>query len=464
MSRTDTAFDADGAAPVAPARADAAPRAMTDAWGAPVTGPADALPGIDDFVVGFARYEPRAANVLATADAEPGSALANVYAGFLHLFSESPAGPANAEPYRARAAAVRGTNGREKGLLALLEAWQRREHGRVIDVAGDVLERCPRDLSTLKLAQYHAFNRGDAATMLRLAEGVRGANEGRAAWHAMLAFGHEQLHALDEAEAAAHRALELEPGEPWAHHAIAHVHLGRGTLDAGRAFLEDRSHHWTRLNSFMFTHNWWHLALFEIATGRSERALGVYDERCWGAAPGMPGYSQDQVGAVSLLARLECAGVDVGPRWAALAPHLEARGEDVEQPFLSLQYLYGLARAGSPAVDALLDALRRQAVEPVVVEDRELWDTVGVPVAEGLVAHARGDFDAAVERLSVPWRERVRLGGSHAQRDLFEQLRLDAMWRSGRRTEALALMRSRLRFEPDNPLLVARIAEAETAG
>lgn len=435
--------------------ADTDPR---DAWGAPVTGPASALPGIDDFVVGFARYEPRAARVLATAEAEPGSALANVYAGFLHLFSESPSGPANAEPWRARAAAVPGTNAREKGLLALLEAWQRHEHGRVVDIARDVLADCPQDLSTLKLAQYHAFNRGDAVQMLRLAEGVREANAGRAAWHAMLAFGHEQLHALDAAEEAAHRALELEPGEPWAHHAIAHVHLGRGTLDAGRTFLEERAHHWRGLNSFMFTHNWWHLALFEIATGRAERALGVYDERCWGVEPG---YSQDQVGAVSLLARLECAGIDVGPRWEALRPHLAARTGDVEQPFLSLQYLYGLARAGAPEADALLDTLRRQAVEPVVAEDRALWENVGVPVAEGVVAHARGDFDAAVERLSVPWSERVRLGGSHAQRDLFEQLRLDAMWRAGRRGEALALMRSRLRFEPDNPLLIARIAEVE---
>ena len=316
-------------------------------------------------------------------------------------------------------------------------------------------------LAAAKLAQYHAFNRGDAALMLRIAEDARIGNEERAPWHAMRAFGHEQLHDLDRAEAAAGRALELEPGEPWAHHAIAHVHLGRGTLEAGRRFLEERSDHWTGLNSFMFTHNWWHLALFEIASGRPERALGVYDERCWGVEPG---YSQDQVGAVSLLARLECAGVEVGERWAALRPHLEARARDVEQPFLALQYLFGLARAGSPVADALMDEVRRQPIEPVVAEDRELWEEVGVPVAEGVLAHARGRYGAAAEALSVPWRERVRLGGSHAQRDLFEQLRLDALWRSGRRAEALRLMRARLAFEPDNPLLIARIAEVEAGG
>ena len=429
-----------------------------DAWGAPTTATGDALAGVNDFVEGFVRYEPRAANVLAAAEAEPGSALANVYAGMLWMFSESPDAPAKAEPFRARAAAATGAGARERALLALLEAWQRYEHRRVIGIAREILDEHPGDLSTLKLAQYHAFNRGDAPLMLRIAEGARTGNEGRAPWYAMLAFGHEQLHDLDRAEASAWRALELEPGEPWAHHAIAHVHLGRGTLEGGRRFLEERSDHWTGLNSFMFTHNWWHLALFEIAAGRPERALGVYDERCWGVEPG---YSQDQVGAVSLLARLECAGVDVGGRWGALRPYLERRIEDVEQPFLALQYLYGLARAGSPVADALLANVRRQASEPVVAEDLALWREVGVPVAEGLHAHAHGRHEEAVRGLSVSWGERARLGGSHAQRDLFEQLRLDALWRTGRVEEALRLMRSRLRFEPDNPLLIARIAELE---
>ena len=59
----------------------------------------------------------------------------------------------------------------------------------------------------------------------------------------------------------------------------------------------------------MYTHNWWHLALFEIAAGEPDAALASFDARVWGV---QPDYSQDQINAVSLLARLECAGVDVG--------------------------------------------------------------------------------------------------------------------------------------------------------
>ena len=52
--------------------------------------------------------------------------------------------------------------------------------------------------------------------------------------------------------------------EPWAHHALAHVMLTQGRLAEGHAFMAAMSPTWTGLNSFMETHNWWHLALFAL--------------------------------------------------------------------------------------------------------------------------------------------------------------------------------------------------------
>ena len=88
------------------------------------------------------------------------------------------------------------------------------------------------------------------------------------------------------------------------------------------------------------------------------RTLELYDRHCWGVAKD---YSQDQVGAVSLLARLEIAGIDVGTRWQDLGDHLAPRAHDTVQPFLTLQYLYGLARAGRAEAAALLESVRRAA-------------------------------------------------------------------------------------------------------
>jgi len=40
------------------------------------------LAAVDDFVGGYLGYEKRASNVLTAADADPGSVIANVYAGW----------------------------------------------------------------------------------------------------------------------------------------------------------------------------------------------------------------------------------------------------------------------------------------------------------------------------------------------------------------------------------------------
>ena len=154
---------------------------------------------------------------------------------------------------------------------------------------------------------------------------------------------------------------------------------------------------WTGLNSFMLTHLWWHLALFYLSQGRRARVLEIYDRHCWGVAKD---YSQDQIGAVSLLARMELAGIDVGDRWQDLGEHLAARAHDTVLPFLTMQYLYGLARAGRAEADALLNSVRR-AADGAARVPREVWQEVALPACEGLYAYARANFERAWRHLSA---------------------------------------------------------------
>lgn len=427
-----------------------------DSFGSSTTSSLSAIDGINDFTEGFVAYHPRSTNVLATADNHPDSALANIYAGILWMFLERPEAPTKSRPYSVRAEKVSGLNRREKGLLELLKAWQLHDYKKVLIIGEALTTEYPGDLSLLKIMQYHAFNAADASMMLRMALAGESANADRAPVYSMIAFGHEQLNDIDKAEQAAMKALEMDATEPWAHHALAHVHLSRGTIDKGLNILKDSSASWAGLNSFMFTHNWWHVALFDIACGDVSTALGIYDQRCWGV---QPEYSQDQIGAVSLLARLEMAGVDVGDRWQQLRRYLETRADDVIQPFLSLQYLYGLAKSQSPLTDDLLALIKSQADTPMVLGDKALWLSVGIPAAIALVAHARKDYSTAAEKLacvrSVLW----KVGGSHAQRDLFEQLLLDAQLRSGQWEAARKTLEQRRQWEPDSPILEERLKQ-----
>jgi hypothetical protein len=224
------------------------------------------------------------------------------------------------------------------------------------------------------------------------------------------------------------------------------VLLTRGRIDEGARFLEAAADGWTDLNSFMVTHLWWHLALFYLSQGRGQRVLELYDRHCWGVAKQ---YSQDQIGAVSLLARCELAGIDVGPRWQELGIHLAARAHDTVLPFLSLQYLYGLARAGRPEADTLLAAVRHAAVTAAPFS-REVWREVALPGCEGLLAHARGDHAAAWHHLAGSVPRMAEAGGSHAQRDLFEQILLDAAIKSGRAAAAQQVLELRRMTDPDS--------------
>ncbi len=198
--------------------------------------------------------------------------------------------------------------------------------------------------------QYFEFNRGNSADMLRIALKAGGANDDVPYVHGMKAFGYEQCHLLEEAESAARSALAMRCKEPWAQHALAHVFLTRGRIDEGARFLQESAHSWSGLNSFMLTHLWWHLALFYLSQGRGDQALDLYDRHCWGIAKN---YSQDQIGAVSLLARLEIAGVDVGARWDDLGDHLAARATDTiaAVPDLAISVRTG-ARAPPGGADA----------------------------------------------------------------------------------------------------------------
>lgn len=427
----------------------------SDAFGNAVTGAdPDAVRAIDDFVVGLLSYHPRALNILAAADRTDAPPLVRIYAGFLQLLAEATGADDAARPYLDHLDPG-AMSAREAALAEVLEAWIADDIDRVVATLDRVVADHPRDLGSLKLLHYHLFNRGDFPAMLRVARAVVVADPALPYAHGMLAFAYEQLHLLDHAEAAARRALEIVPEDPWAEHAIAHVALTQGRIDEGAALLESWAPAWAPLNSFIVTHLWWHLALFYLSQGRDADALAAYDDHVWSHAKD---YSQDQIGAVSLLARLELAGIDVGHRWQELGDYLAVRADDVVQPFLSVQYLYGLARAGRAEADGLLAAIG-QASQQGPEHSRAVWHDAARPLAEGLMAHARGQFDLASARLSEALPRLVRLGGSHAQRDLFDQLLLDANIRSGHLIEAQQQLESRRAHDPNGVALNRLLAD-----
>jgi tetratricopeptide (TPR) repeat protein len=409
---------------------------------------AEAIASLDFLRDEWLAFGKRLADFVAAADNEESCALLPVMAANLVLSMHSNEGHEAARRHLARARMLAtNINDREKAWLAATEAWVRGDTDRCLRIHEEMAAQWPRDLLAGKLGQLHAFNCGDAEALLRIGERLFAANQDNRYVHAMYAFGLEECNRIDEAEKIARQALAIDRRDPWAHHAIAHCLEARGRMLEGVAFLESMSDTWEGCNSFMYTHNWWHLALFLIDLDRVDEALALFDRRVWGV---WKEFCEDQINAVSLLARLELRGVDVGDRWADVARYLEPRLHEHFVPFLDLQYLYGLARAGEPSVTEMLASLEDRA-ENARPFEREAWADCAVPAAHGLAAYAKGDHAEAARLLGQAMPHLPKIGGSIAQRSLFGAIHLDALMKSGWNDAALKILQADDRERPTVP-------------
>jgi tetratricopeptide (TPR) repeat protein len=429
-------------------------------------GAIGALDFLRDEWLGFGN---RLGEFVSIAQKQESCALLPLMAASLGLSMNSADGQAMAVNHLAHAnrLAKAGLNDRERGWLAAVTTWVAGDADKSLDTLDRIAAEWPRDLLAVKLGQLHAFNRGDASTLLRFGERATEANPDNRFVLAMHAFGLEECNRLDEAEAVARQALAIDRRDPWAHHVVAHCLEARGRLLEGVAFLESMSDTWEGCNSFMYTHNWWHLALFLIDLDRTDEALALFDTRVWGV---WKEFSEDQINAISLLARLELRGVDVGDRWADIATYMKPRLHEHFSPFLDLQYLYALARAGEQsAVTEMLASLEDRA-ERARPFEREAWVDCAVPAAHGLAAYAKGDHATAARLLSQAVPHLQSIGGSIAQRALFGAIHLDAMVHSGWNDAALKILQADERDRPGVPAtkralagLYHRLGRAEQA-
>jgi stage V sporulation protein SpoVS len=243
------------------------------------------------------------------------------------------------------------------------------------------------------------------------------------------------------------RSLALSPRNAHAAHAHAHVLYERGADHDGAAFVQAWLPSYPRAAQ-LHCHLHWHLALFQLGLGRPESAWDLYAESIRpGAAlsPPMPTLCD----AASLLWRSELAG-EKRPleRWKEVAAYAERSFPHIGLAFADAHAALALAAAG----DA--EALERRVAEMrrAEAEGRLPSGSVLPIAAEALGAFARGDWESVI-RLLAPEVERfVRIGGSRAQRDLFENTLLAAYLRAGRAQEAAALLARRLDRQPSVPV------------
>lgn len=397
------------------------PGRLSDARGNPVTaaGPG-AIARIDQFSDIILRRGRGAELILETAADNPDCPAVQAYAAAYHLLSDERSGIHRAQAYLAAAGRrLASATDREIGLVAALTAMA---DDRPKTAGSYFLELCreaPGDLLSAYLAHLHFLNHGRFAEMLQLARIVCAVNPSDGFALGMLSFALEEEGQLGKAEVAGLEACARDPNIPWAHHAVAHVHGALGRIDDGVAFLGQFAASWEACGSSMYTHNWWHTMLLHLARGDAATALALYDKKL---APDCRESLSSGVNAVSMLARLEIHGVDVGSRWDPLADEAELRVDEHVLAFMDLHHALALSRAGR--LEAL-SALRHSALlhaSNANCETHNIWFRAGIPLIEAVAAYGCGAWHVALERFETAMSHFRLVGGSHAQRHLLHQL------------------------------------------
>jgi tetratricopeptide (TPR) repeat protein len=338
---------------------------------------------------------------------------------------------------------------RERMHLNAARAWLTRDFAGAAKLYGDISAEYPRDFLALQIAHLIDFLLGHSGMLRdRPAQVLHAWGERdplRGAILGMRAFGLEECGAYDEAEAAGRRALEQNPADIWAAHAVTHVFEMRGQSRAGIEFINASAPAWSEQN-FLAFHNWWHLALFYLDQENHDAALAVYDTRIRPVPSRVAG---EMVDASALLWRLRLRGVDVGDRWSELAQSWEALGDDGYYAFNDVHALMAFLATGNQRqvqriLEGLAAASRRKDTNAMMSRD------VGVPVARAIGAFEDHDFEIAVDELQRVRAFAQRFGGSHAQRDLLQLTATESALRAGRQTLARALIAERLALKPQS--------------
>jgi hypothetical protein len=232
------------------------------------------------------------------------------------------------------------------------------------------------------------------------------------------AFALEEKGEFEAAERIGRRAVELEPEDAWGLHAVSHVHEMQGRVDEGIAWIEAKRPVWSACNNFSF-HMAWHLALFHLERGEHERVLALYDAE---VRPSSTDDFRDMANAVSLLWRLEQEGVAVGTRWDEVRAVAARRQADATLTFACLHNL--LAFVGSGDASAAQNLAQTMGIAAAAERRAGPSDQVLVMAGVGCdLAQVILSLASPMPRGSIALgrvaQSLHRIGGSHAQRDVF---------------------------------------------
>ncbi|MFY0616666.1 tetratricopeptide repeat protein [Shimia sp.] len=341
-----------------------------------------------------------------------------------------------------RCLSLGGATERERLWCASLADWLHGKPSQSIARMEAAMRLNPADTISMKLSHGIRFMLGDSHGMLRSVESVISAHGSAHPLYGYAlgchAFALEENGRYDKAERVGLRGLEFASDDAWGLHAVAHVYDMTHMTEQGISLIDSNLEAWGHCNNFRF-HVWWHKALLHLDQGDISTVLDLYDAK---VRDEKTDDYRDFSNASSLLMRLEIEGINVGNRWAELADLAEKRTDDGCLTFADMHYMLALIGEQRPDAAARLNA--RVAYDARNNDEAAcIMKSPGVATCEGLVAFGGANYATAFSHLRSAQTNFKAMGGSHAQRDIFERLTIEAGLRAGRLAETETLLRAR---------------------
>jgi tetratricopeptide (TPR) repeat protein len=368
--------------------------------------------------------------------ADEGFALAHAGAALFALFQGDGAS-AKASVERARGL-VGGATRREQQHVAALAAIAGGESTRGLGLIEEHVKEFPRDALLVNQAGSTIGLGGRAdreALRVGFVEALAPAYGDDWWYQSALGFTYHEVGRYDEARRLSERSLAQYRGNANASHNIAHVCYETVDNEGGLAMLAGWLDDYDRRAPF-HCHLAWHLALFELQCGRPERSLAIYERDI--APSSNPRLSM--IDGSALLWRFGLYDYQKGPLpWRPLAD-LAAR---VTRPGFIFGDVHAALAYASVGDERALSALIA-GLEALHAKGHPIAGTVALPLVRGVAAYAAGDFAGALALMESVDGEIHRVGGSHAQWELFEETMVVCQLRLGRLDEAARLLGRRL--------------------
>ena len=255
----------------------------------------------------------------------------------------------------------------------------------------------------------------------------------------MYAFAHHEMGYLDESLRLAERSLAARPTSGVASHSVAHVFFETGDHSGGGDFLSDWLSGYDRRAPF-HVHLSWHQALFELAQGRYAAAVGIYENDIRPSV--LQRSAASLADSTSLMWRLRVYGGDNPPY--SIDEIRDQASVAADQPGPAFRDAHAALAFAASDDEGLFKGLSDRLSESSNNGDA-LAREITLPLVKGIGAFAGGEYDEAVRLIEPVFPQLARIGGSHAQREVFEDTLLEAYLRAEQYDKAEEMLRARLK-------------------